>query len=213
MCLLLGASPERLFFAEWSLQAGESRLAVMRAAPVQYSACPSCTGGTAATAVSSILCSTLVNPTEILSRVRLYLLLTRALLSTCLSLTLPIPTPRAPPPRSQPASQRSQHPTLLPLPLIPSSLCKATPRHATTALPREPASELHPLRRRPRTLLHQSSRSLYRLEPTPHYFWLSVAAHTDPLPFQTLPQTGSAIAITLPPPPPAAPLSIPYSGC
>jgi hypothetical protein len=35
MCLLLGASPERLFFAEWSLQAGESRLAVMRAAPVQ----------------------------------------------------------------------------------------------------------------------------------------------------------------------------------
>jgi hypothetical protein len=114
MCLLLGASPERLFFAEWSLQAGESRLAVMRAAPVQYSACPSCTGGTAATAVSSILCSTLVNPTEILSRVRLYLLLTRALLSTCLSLTLPIPTPRAPPPRSQPASQpASDHNTRL----------------------------------------------------------------------------------------------------
>jgi hypothetical protein len=137
----------------------------------------------------------------------------------CLSASLPLTlNPPIIPPRagaeSQPASQRSQHSTTTTTrpsnPLLP---LQRHARHATTALPRELASDLHPPRRCPRTLLHQSSRSLYRLEPTPHYFWLSVAAHTDPLPFQTLPQTGSAIAITLPPPPSPAPLSIPSPGC
>lgn len=81
-------------------------------------------------------------------------------------------------------------------PLITPACPPPTPHSAATAPPRDtPTPQADPLAQDdPPLLLFYSSCSLYRPSPTPpRYFWLSVAAHTNPLLFQTRPSTGSAI--------------------